>query len=256
MELRDDFIGGIFDYCDRWCERCAFTGRCRLFADKCGIAFEQDRRPPIERDRAGASPGAANSKLEGAAREIHFAASEFRLPAVAREHRGIEERGRDYGHAAYKRIELLAHPADPATAAAIEVIRHYSFLAGAKIHRALLAPFDADGPQSDANGSAKVALLLIARLEEAWKTLQAGALGRSAETFIDDLAWLAAEVRRVRPRAQRFVRPGFDEPEAARALEAPGGKRDQRANVSEPRAELITREAPSSLAVLSPASTD
>ena len=26
------FIPGIFNYCDRWCERCAFTARCRTFA--------------------------------------------------------------------------------------------------------------------------------------------------------------------------------------------------------------------------------
>src|SRR5580693_4929295 len=25
------FIDGIFNYCDRWCERCYFTGRCRVF---------------------------------------------------------------------------------------------------------------------------------------------------------------------------------------------------------------------------------
>lgn len=27
------FIDGIFNYCDRWCERCSMTERCRLFAD-------------------------------------------------------------------------------------------------------------------------------------------------------------------------------------------------------------------------------
>ena len=25
------FIDGIFNYCDRWCERCYFTSRCRVF---------------------------------------------------------------------------------------------------------------------------------------------------------------------------------------------------------------------------------
>lgn len=27
-----DFIPGIYNYCDRWCERCAFTGRCRVYS--------------------------------------------------------------------------------------------------------------------------------------------------------------------------------------------------------------------------------
>jgi hypothetical protein len=34
LELADDqnFISGIYNYCDRWCERCAFTSRCFLYA--------------------------------------------------------------------------------------------------------------------------------------------------------------------------------------------------------------------------------
>ena len=30
----DKFIPGIYNYCDRWCERCDFTDRCRLFFDE------------------------------------------------------------------------------------------------------------------------------------------------------------------------------------------------------------------------------
>src|SRR5262249_27123391 len=34
FDLPDDpnFISGIFNYCDRWCERCPLTARCRLYA--------------------------------------------------------------------------------------------------------------------------------------------------------------------------------------------------------------------------------
>src|SRR5258706_16323308 len=36
-ELRElvrsgDFIAGIYNYCDRWCERCPFTARCLVYA--------------------------------------------------------------------------------------------------------------------------------------------------------------------------------------------------------------------------------
>src|SRR5438128_7391496 len=27
-----EFISGIYNYCDRWCERCQFTSRCFLYA--------------------------------------------------------------------------------------------------------------------------------------------------------------------------------------------------------------------------------
>src|SRR5713101_7921895 len=34
IELADNpnFISGIYNYCDRWCERCPFTARCLSFA--------------------------------------------------------------------------------------------------------------------------------------------------------------------------------------------------------------------------------
>ena len=45
MEIRDGFILGIFNYCDRWCQRCAFTNRCRVFADTAEIEFEEGNGP-------------------------------------------------------------------------------------------------------------------------------------------------------------------------------------------------------------------
>src|SRR5688572_17104851 len=33
MDVRDGFIVSIYNYCDSWCETCAFTSRCRVFAD-------------------------------------------------------------------------------------------------------------------------------------------------------------------------------------------------------------------------------
>jgi hypothetical protein len=41
--LSDLFIDGIYNYCDRWCERCAFTARCRLFADEQKFLAEAQR---------------------------------------------------------------------------------------------------------------------------------------------------------------------------------------------------------------------
>ena len=36
LELAGDprFISGIYNYCDRWCERCQFTSRCLLYAQE------------------------------------------------------------------------------------------------------------------------------------------------------------------------------------------------------------------------------
>src|SRR5829696_7236004 len=29
-----NFISGIYNFCDRWCERCPLTSRCRVFAEE------------------------------------------------------------------------------------------------------------------------------------------------------------------------------------------------------------------------------
>ncbi len=38
------FISGIYNYCDKWCERCPITARCSVFA------MEADDRSPDSRD--------------------------------------------------------------------------------------------------------------------------------------------------------------------------------------------------------------
>jgi hypothetical protein len=54
--LEDDvddssYIDGIFNYCDRWCERCPFTARCRTFAMEQEFErAEQEGRDPEDID--------------------------------------------------------------------------------------------------------------------------------------------------------------------------------------------------------------
>src|SRR5690606_11821977 len=46
-----DYIDGIFNYCDRWCERCPFTARCRTFAMEQEFErAEQEGRDPEDID--------------------------------------------------------------------------------------------------------------------------------------------------------------------------------------------------------------
>src|SRR5688572_20747045 len=48
IELADNpnFISGVYNYCDRWCERCAFTSRCMVYASE----EEDDDGNPEARD--------------------------------------------------------------------------------------------------------------------------------------------------------------------------------------------------------------
>jgi hypothetical protein len=39
--MKEKFIPGIYNYCDRWCERCTFTSRCRNYESTSNLSPEQ-----------------------------------------------------------------------------------------------------------------------------------------------------------------------------------------------------------------------
>ncbi len=46
LAANPDLISGIYNYCDRWCERCPFTSRCLLYATE----TEDEDESPESRD--------------------------------------------------------------------------------------------------------------------------------------------------------------------------------------------------------------
>jgi hypothetical protein len=225
VELRNGFIVGIFNYCDRWCEACAYTSRCRLFADKAEMEASLDPglkalvdAPPLE--PAPPPPPWLAELLEAMDKAIHEPADN--LPperAIPPEHAGIERRARGYCKRAYRwlKVRECAASCDPGDPRA--VISWFHTLIAAKIHRALHGfandePEDRDWPP-DYDGSAKVALLGIERSHAAWLELvrQGVTSDADAAPFIADLVWLGEALEWVFPNARAFVRPAFDEPD-------------------------------------------
>ena len=39
--MKEKYIPGIYNYCDRWCERCTFTSRCRNYENTGKLSLEQ-----------------------------------------------------------------------------------------------------------------------------------------------------------------------------------------------------------------------
>jgi hypothetical protein len=232
MEIRNGFIVGIFNYCDRWCDACAFTSRCRLFADSAEIEASLDpglkalvEAPALQRETSPPPP----PWLEELLREMDEAllepadGAESPEPSLPSEHLAIEQRAHDYGMRAYawlqQRKSLSNDPADPQA-----VIERFHILIGVKTHRAVhgLAddqPEERDWPP-DHDGSAKVALLGIDRSHVAWLELIERRVVTDAEAapFIADLVWLGEALDRVFPDARAFVRPALDEPEEVSKL--------------------------------------
>src|SRR5262245_58032040 len=237
MDVRDGFIVGIFNYCDRWCETCAFTSRCRLFADVAEIEAKLDpglkdivEAPPLPEEVPPPPP----KWMEEMIQEMNEAAmtplpdEDLRRPEPPAEHLLIETRADDYftrTHA-WLRSRPVPHR-DPLYPCAR--IGWFQTRILVKIHRAIRGlaeegPGQHDWPP-DHDGSAKVALIGIERSHAAWLELVERGVASHTEAapFIEDLVWLGDALERVFPRARAFVRPGLDEPEEVSMLFAREG---------------------------------
>lgn len=232
MEVQDGFIVGIYNYCDRWCEACGLTSRCRAFASMVqeDAAHDPAMQPvataprlQIEQPKPAAWVTALIREVDDVALSSEAASSEPN-PICSR-HRPLEARATAYGRNVYRWLKAEAgrdadDPSDP-----IAVIVWFSHYIPGKVHRALFGlandePEDRAWP-ADHNGSAKAALLAIERSHVAWLQLVArGEISRGrAEAYLRDLVFLGEELERVFPGARTFVRPGFDEPVDVARLE-------------------------------------
>ena len=277
-----DFIPGIYNYCDRWCERCPFTSRCLTYS------MEQEQR----RERP---EGTSADPAEDDAAMLNTVSQNFNL-AMEMVKQDCEERGVDFdaiqkqakedveknreanrNRRKKRRVNPLVKAAEKywkgadkwfkvhrktiearsdelisllkmalpgqkikqieATARdlrdALDVIRWYQYFISAKLYRAVGQDDDdmfpdedpaqiedpkerqaeIDARESDANGSAKIALIALDKSVDAWSRVREH-LPRAGDEIIDILVQLdrlrkAAE--KEFPRARAFVRPGFDD---------------------------------------------
>ena len=201
MDIQDGFIVSIFNYCDSWCDACAFTSRCRLFA--ASAEFEAGPLPP---------PPPRTIPLD---------------------HEALCEHARTYldwvfaWRRAHEAFATVTDPGDPRA-----VVSWFCSLIYVKVRRALRGlaeddPAERDWP-ADHDGSAKVALLGVERSQEAWLQIveRGHATWNEAEPFIRQLLWIRDEIERIFPNARTFVRPGFDEPDEVSKLLARSGTGD------------------------------
>jgi hypothetical protein len=235
--MGDDRIDFISSYCDRWCERCAYTSRCSAFA--CDVAAAMcgdlaqglelaigtphpvDGKRPVRED-AGVTAALWNLEMspeESAAFDRNEAARRVRL---------VDEKMGTMATAYAMRacrwlnehFEFLRAAADPVLAEALDVVTYDSVFVSAKVHRALDGrdrhrhdeDCDDDPVQNDWNGSAKVALISLERSETAWHVIVQATADEEAVTLVDAVRDLRHLALVEFPHATSFIRPGFDEP--------------------------------------------
>lgn len=231
-----DLISGIYNYCDRWCERCPLTSRCLVYAteQEDNEVFENhDDRNEAFWQRLGAIfyetreliiewANAANVDLNGHSDEdeVH----QHRKRQLVDNH-PLTRAGKKYANAAgdwFRELDQtmdLERESSDGLEDAREVIQWYQYQIAVKTMRALSGRKEEleDGELShlpkDSDGSAKVALIGIDRSIAAWRLMQLSLRGRdgSIVPLILQLERLRNRLEYSFPAAREFIRPGFDE---------------------------------------------
>jgi hypothetical protein len=231
MEVQDGFIVGIFNYCDRWCETCSFTSRCRVFADAARheAAIDPSLKELIDAPTHPQDVRETPGWLEEALEEMNEASiaglSAPDPPPLPQSYTGVSDRARAYGMRFHWWIIEKGFEGPPDPSHPLAVISWFSHLIGAKVHRAVTGLAEDDGDREfppDHEGSAKVALIGIERSETAWRDLVAieRVTADDAAPFLCELSWLRESLETLLPNARAFVRPGLDEPDEVRMLDA------------------------------------
>jgi hypothetical protein len=229
------FIPSIHNYCDRWCERCPFTTRCRAYAMEMTIRIDGFDG---ELSRA-AEDLPADSAAEWTGEEC-LAETE---DALSDEEIEQEMLARDVAEAIAEVYPLtegadnlakLAKPlidaadtrvrrGEPETGAfrdPLEVLAHYQYFVAAKVRRALSGRdtppiLDDDGRPfpSDADGSAKIAYLTCAAARDAAQCLakKAPEFASLAAPFTQTADRVLNLIDQAFPGHRSFRRPGFDD---------------------------------------------
>jgi hypothetical protein len=240
-----DLISGIYNYCDRWCERCPLTSRCLVYATeqedndspeshdlrneafwrKLSTVFQETREMIVDWARE------AGVDLNGTADELETRPQRRRQLV---DNHPLTKAGKKYANTASDwfreldqtieisdlRVTDLERDNSEQLEDAREVVQWYQYQIAVKTMRALSGrreesdgdPEIAEFPK-DSDGSAKVALIGVDRSIAAWRLLQLSLPERAGSIVpvILQLERLRNRVEKTFPEARDFIRPGFDE---------------------------------------------
>lgn len=227
------YISGIYNYCDRWCERCSFTQRCLSysFGEELNLNNEEiDITNKKFWDNLTLIFQATSELLIEKANELGIDLNKkVKLPKKINLNKLLLKLSKDYSVSVTKWIQdnydNIKRKADLysnidekkliSLKDAIEVINWYSMFIYVKLHRALVRSkeeTDLEFEDSDSNGSAKTTLIAIDRSIESFVLIN-----NILSEYEDDCLKFLSMLSRVRkmteqtlPKARSFIRPGLD----------------------------------------------
>jgi hypothetical protein len=252
LDLAKDprFIPGIYNYCDRWCERCTMTSACLVYstledrsndpasfdvrnaefwqelqeifqetlelieswATENGVDLESVDADPALADLASRRAQAKNHELVQAGHRYANTVNQWFSEQFPSAGSVIENEIESEGRILDQSMQNL----DEHTEDAVEIIRWYQYQIMVKLVRGLSSDDDEEAAendwQSDSDGSVKVALIGMDRSIMAWRTMLETFPARAAgiRSTLLNLEQLRRRTEQTFPRARAFTRPGFD----------------------------------------------
>ena len=248
-ENNPNYINYIYNFCDRWCARCAFTNKCEAFVpteksanDKTNQLFWEkleQQLPGTEEwlTKAAKQKGISLTKFDPPKEKKNFDLfqRDAKSNAVLKAGRLYEDLVDDWFDNAMEQFGLQTVETDQGAAirmpagenlsegletdALIEVILRFQLQVYLKLSRCFYSRGkeaeneEAPDELKDSVGTAKSTLALLDRSMAAWKGVLA-VLPESKESIFDILVLsqrMRYNIELEFPEARGFVRPGFDE---------------------------------------------
>ncbi|MCK3685969.1 hypothetical protein [Maribellus sp. YY47] len=241
LAKNEDLVSGIYNYCDRWCERCTKTRKCLTYLHEQEMKEGADAQNSDDEnqhfwEQIRLAWEVTMELIEEDADRLGIDLNnvpEIELP----EHieTPLEVRAKDYGFKMHdwleknreyiaEKAEQLVMIADEALIVkykdALEVLQWYYFFIGTKVHRAHLDleerqndPEDEYSVYSDNLGSAKIAIIAIERSMDALSVFYDDFKEREDDIlgFLAELSSLKKQLLKTFPGVMDFKRPGFDD---------------------------------------------
>lgn len=246
-EESDNVIPSIFNYCDRWCEKCRFTSRCTSYLmQQEAIAkhpeFEEDWAAAVsyhfkkaismmmeyaeeqgidltqisDDDYTEPKPDPTIEARKAATKKIIKKYEKLARTWQAEHLETLKEQGKAW----IKQHEMgINAEAEFLTVRdALDIIRWYQYFIGVKTSRAYsnlkdTAYIKQYPIQNDGNGSAKIAIVAAEKSLGAWEIMRTY-FPDNKDSILDIMLQLDRITKRIKsefPNAMNFIRPGFDE---------------------------------------------
>jgi len=243
MAPEPEFIPGIYNYCDRWCERCAYTSRCLQFQIESSETQSDDALREFDalnarfwEDMGEALVQAMRLIKEIATKQGIRPDDLYNETIFSETYESFQQNAREHpcANAAlvyagmvnewFASVDQLSETDESLLInhphfldEHFQIIRHYQYFIYPKIVRAvegrMSTPDTAQHDMlNDAHGTAKIALIAIDRSLAAWSVLFGEYPLHEDKTLsiLVHLDRLRRSFEVVFPAARAFIRPGFD----------------------------------------------